>query len=252
MSAELKKSVTIGWWSGGITSAVAIKHAIDIGRNVVPIYFETGSTHSDNVRFKEKCEEWYNMPILTFKNPKYESVLDLLSKTTYVNGPHGAECTRSLKKEVRQRIEKWIPHDYQIFGFEYAKKEIKRAKRFSEQYPEANPIYPLIETQTTKENCLYILQQAGIAAPEMYRLGYKNNNCLGCVKGGMGYWNKIRDDFPETFDAMAKLERVKKHSCINGVFLDELERGRGHYPTEIAPECGAYCEIEEPNAEGEA
>ena len=31
----------------------------------------------------------------------------------------------------------------------------------------------------------------------MYDLGYPNNNCIGCIKGGMGYWNRIRKDFPD-------------------------------------------------------
>ena len=38
------------------------------------------------------------------------------------------------------------------------------------------------------------------ARPLMYDLGYPNNNCIGCVKGGMGYWNHIRKDFPEVFE----------------------------------------------------
>ncbi len=33
----------------------------------------------------------------------------------------------------------------------------------------------------------------------MYRLGYVNNNWVGGWKGGMGYWNKIRVDFPDVF-----------------------------------------------------
>lgn len=61
----------------------------------------------------------------------------------------------------------------------------------------------------------------------MYDLGYHNNNCVGCVKGGMGYWNRIRIDFPEVFRKMAELEREIGHSCINGVYLDELAPGRG-------------------------
>ena len=56
----------------------------------------------------------------------------------------------------------------------------------------------------------------------MYRLGYQNNNCIGCVKGGKGYWNKIREDFPETFWEMSKAERFVGHSCIKNCFLDEL------------------------------
>lgn len=75
----------------------------------------------------------------------------------------------------------------------------------------------------------------------MYDLGYRNNNCIGCVKGGMGYWNKIRIDFPEVFERMAKLEREIGHSCINGIFLDELELGRGRMEDEIIPDCSVMC-----------
>lgn len=77
----------------------------------------------------------------------------------------------------------------------------------------------------------------------MYDMGYQNNNCVGCVKGGMGYWNKIRVDFPDVFDRMAMLEREIGHSCIKGVFLDELDPGRGRADKEIMPECGIMCQI---------
>ncbi|CAK7024888.1 MAG: hypothetical protein EUB_02291 [Eubacterium sp.] len=64
-------------------------------------------------------------------------------------------------------------------------------------------------------------------------MGYPNNNCIGCVKGGMGYWNMIRKDFPEVFSRMAKLERDIRHSCIKNCFLDELEPNRGRKPKMI-------------------
>ncbi len=52
-----------------------------------------------------------------------------------------------------------------------------------------------------------MIERAGIELPAMYKLGYRNNNCIGCPKGGMGYWNKIRVDFPEVFERMAALQR---------------------------------------------
>jgi len=81
----------------------------------------------------------------------------------------------------------------------------------------------------------------------MYDLGYSNNNCVGCVKGGMGYWNKIRVDFPEVFENRAKLERLIGHSCIKGVFLDELEPNRGRMSDEVLPECGIFCMMAQEN-----
>lgn len=75
----------------------------------------------------------------------------------------------------------------------------------------------------------------------MYDLGYSNNNCVGCVKGGKGYWNRIRVDFPEVFERRAKEEREVGHSCIKGVFLDELDPNAGRMEKEVMPVCGFDC-----------
>lgn len=131
-----------------------------------------------------------------------------------------------------------------MFGFEYSKKEINRAIRFKEQYPDAKPLFPLIENKMNKPESLYYLEQAGIKRPVMYELGYGNNNCIGCVKGGKGYWNKIREDFPETFERMAKAEREVGNSCIRNTFLDELDPDAGRKQKIIMPDCGNFCDIE--------
>lgn len=65
----------------------------------------------------------------------------------------------------------------------------------------------------------------------------------------MGYWNKIRTDFPDVFEKRAKLERELGCSCINGIFLDELEPGRGRLDMEIIPECSIMCYFSEHSGE---
>ncbi len=237
----------IAWWSAGVTSAVATKLAIDeYGKdNVLPIYFQIDSSHEDNKRFKEQCEDWYGKEIQVERAPeKYKDQFDVILKDKYVNGPGGARCTLVLKKRVRQRLEKTLSYDGQVFGFEYSKKEINRAIRFKEQYPDAKPLFPLIQNKMSKEESLFYLEKQGIERPTMYHLGYGNNNCIGCVKGGMGYWNKIRVDFPETFDRMAKAEREVGNSCIRHTFLDELDPEAGRKQKFIMPDCGNFCDIE--------
>jgi len=237
----------IAWWSAGITSAVATKLAINkYGKdNVVPIYFHIDSAHSDNKRFKEQCEDWYGLPIETHTSKKYTDQFDVILKDKYVNGPGGARCTLVLKKQLRQKIEKTTEYSGQVFGFEYSKKEINRAIRFKQQYPAAKPLFPLIEHKMTKSECMFYLEnEAKIKRPEMYDLGYGNNNCIGCVKGGMGYWNKIREDFPSYFDKMSKAERIVGNSCIKGIFLDELDPAAGRKQKMIMPDCGNFCDIE--------
>ena len=89
-------------------------------------------------------------------------------KDKYVNGPSGARCTLVLKKRVRQKIEGNEDYSSQVFGFEYTKKEVNRAIRFQEQYPDAKPLFPLIEQRMNKAECLYYLEQQGIKRPRMY------------------------------------------------------------------------------------
>ena len=128
-----------------------------------------------------------------------------------------------------------------VWGYDCTEKN--RIERIKENELEMEHIFPLMEHKITKEDAHGILNRLGIKRPAMYDLGYHNNNCIACLKGGMGYWNKIRIDFPEVFKERAELERFVGRSCINGVFLDELEPNRGRHADEIMGECGIACEL---------
>lgn len=59
----------------------------------------------------------------------------------------------------------------------------------------------------------------------------------------MGYWNKIRVDFPEVFERRAKQERKFGRTCIKGIYLDELDPNRGHMNLEVMEDCGIACQL---------
>ncbi len=239
-----ENSPVIAWFSCGATSAVACKLALSMYENVVVVYIETGSGHSDNLRFIHDCENWYGQEIEVIRSAEYVNVFDVISKRRFINSPFGASCTDVLKKRVRIEYEKMLGHwSGQVWGFDFRKREINRAIRFKQQYPQTKPLFPLIERRLSKENCLGILKMAGIEIPKMYKLGYANNNCIGCVKGGAGYWNKIRLDFPDVFYKMSSLERSVGHSCLKDLFLDELQPDVGKYES-VVPECGLFCQLE--------
>lgn len=241
----MAKNKTIGWWSAGITSAAACKMALEMYDNVELYYLHIDTAHPDNVRFKKECEDWYGVEIKELKSSKYADQFDVIEGTGYVNGAGGARCTLELKKEVRFKFEREHPEiAHQVWGYEFDRKQINRAIRFGQQYPYTNPLFPLIEKGLDKDMCAGLIMNQGIELPEMYKLGYPNNNCIGCVKGGKGYWNKIRVDFPETFERMSKAERVAGHSCIKGTFLDELELNAGRNNKIVMPNCGLLCEVE--------
>ena len=236
----------ICWFSCGAASAVATKLALNQYPDAEIIYQDTGSEHSDSERFLSECEEWYGRKIKRLKSDKYTDIWDVFEKTKYLVGTNGARCTGELKRRV---AENYIRHgnDLEVFG--YTADERERVERFIINNNERK-IWPiLVERELDKTNCLALLKSAGIEIPEMYKLGYHNNNCIGCVKGGAGYWNKIRQDFPETFAKMSKLER-KLNAAINKknvngervlVFLDELPIDMGNHKKEINMDCGILC-----------
>lgn len=233
------------WWSAGATSAVAIKLAIEkYGKERCRIiYFKIGTAHQDNKRFIQDCEKWYGLEIEQHSSLKYEDQFDVIENTKYVNGAKGARCTMELKRLVRERLQKEINWTKQIFGFEFTKKEIERSKRIP---IELNAEFPLIESKITKPNCLGILKESNIEIPFMYKLGYPNNNCIGCVKGGAGYWNKIKIDFPEIFNKMATLERKVGRTCLkekdgSRIYLDELKNTKGRKLKPVVADCGFFC-----------
>lgn len=218
------RQIYLGWFSCGVTSAVVCwltikKYGIE---NVELYYIEIKTAHEDNERFIKECEKWFGIKINRIRSHKFKDQFEVIEKTGYVNGPDGARCTIELKKEVRYYLESnHVPTLFnpdqsvikaQVHGFEFSNNEINRAIDFQKDYRYTNPIFPLIEAKLTKSDCAAIIEGQGIELPMMYRLGYNNNNCIGCVKGGKGYWNKIRIDFPLNFDRMARAERIVGHS----------------------------------------
>lgn len=230
----------VSWFSAGVSSAVATKMALNKYPDTRIIYTHIDDQHEDTLRFLSDCEKWFNKKIEIIQSP-LKSVNNACLKASFVNGPRGASCTRLLKIRVRKEWEMENGSDYTyVWGYDYA--EPHRAERMSnELLPLNDHIYPLLENLIDKQAAHGILDKAGIKRPYMYELGYPNNNCIGCIKGGGGYWNKIKIDFPDVFKSRCELERKIGHTCIKGVFLDELPENYGIDLKIIVPDCGLFC-----------
>ena len=225
------------WFSCGISSFVACYLAKDIDKI---IYTHVPDQHPDSLRFLHDCEKLLGREIEPIQSDKYKDVNDVIEKN--INGIHGAPCTNWLKKQVRKEWERENP-DHHTYVWGYDANEKHRADAIIKSLSDYDHEFPLIENGLTKAECHGIADKLGLKRPVMYDLGYPNNNCIGCVKGGMGYWNKIRVDFPDVFTARAKLEREIGHSCLNGIFLDELEPGRGRMDMEVMEDCTIACQL---------
>lgn len=211
------------------------------------IYIDIGDQHPDSMRFIKDCEKAIGKEIQVLKSQEYNCVEDCARAFGGFRATNRfAPCTNWLKKRVRKEWE--LEHsDYEltyVWGFDLNEKN--RAERMVEANPQAAHEFPLIDRGLSKEEVHGLFYQLfSFQRPLMYRLGYPNNNCLGCIKGGMGYWNRIRRDFPEVFESRAKLERQLGYAILkdnNGpVFLDELDPDRGDMDMEVFPDCGIMC-----------
>lgn len=239
------------WFSCGAASAVAAKKVLELpddGTEVRVVYCDTMKTeHPDNARFFNDVQDWLGMEIDVVRSDRYETVDDVFLDQRYMSGVQGAACTTEMKKVPRFKFQQ--PDDVHVFGFTFD--EENRIAAFEEANPDLRAFWVLRDLRITKADTLQIISEADIELPAMYRLGYVNNNCLGCVKATSArYWNMIRRDFPEVFDRRAKQSRelgvrlTRTHRTTR-IFLDELPED--YMPAEPLEniQCGPDCSLEE-------
>lgn len=244
----MTKPRMICWFSCGAPSACAAKEAIRKHGDeyeVLVVNCDTRpSEHMDNYRFSREVEEWIGQPIIYIKSDKYQTVDEVFEKTKYMAGVKGARCTTELKKLPRMAFAK--PDDVHVFGFTID--EIKRTQEFKARNPDLILKWVLIESWMSRRDCLDAIQRAGIKLPSMYKLGYDNNNCPGCVKASSPwYWSNIRKHFPDVFHRRCEQSRKLGVRLVeithhNRIFLDELPMAEfpknGKENLSCGPECG--------------
>lgn len=171
---------TVAWFSAGVSSFVAAY----LAKPDRIVFINVASQHPDTLRFVADAERVLGRPIEIIGDQRYrQSVDEVIAKRRYINGPAGACCTTELKKRVRQEWERQNAHTGMVYVWGYDADERRRASRTAAA-SEFGVSFPLIERGLTKENCHAIAAELGIKRPAMYELGYSNNNCIGCVKGG--------------------------------------------------------------------
>ena len=239
------------WFSCGAASAVAAKKTVELyGQDNEIRIVNSGvkQEDSDNYRFLKDVEKWIGIEIEQAINPKYPTgdVTAVFKDYKYMSGRKFAPCTKEVKKNPRYLWEEIHKPDWHVLGF--TSEETTRHKRFIiTEVPNVIPV--LIDAGLTKGDCFRIIQDAGIELPNIYKLGYPNANCIGCVKAtSPTYWNHVRKVHPEVFKERAdqsreigcKLTRYKGKR----LFLDELPADAvGRPMKDMNFECGVFCEV---------
>lgn len=244
-------------FSCGAASAVATKLALaKYGDRCIIVNAFVSEEHPDNRRFSDDCEKWFQRTMHNLRDTKYgASAVQVFETVGYIKGANGAACTTRIKRGPLKTFEQ--PGDVLVLG--YTAEEQHRLDDWRENWPDRPIVAPLIEHGLTKEDCKALVLRAGIELPMMYRLGYDNANCIGCVKGGLGYFRAIREDFPDQFERLAQAEDKVAALHGSGAYilrhrsgplagqrfpLRELPPGKAHRG-EPLPSCGLFCESAE-------
>ncbi|MGP5332891.1 hypothetical protein [Pseudomonas helleri] len=250
MSAQQPRIVC--QFSCGAASAVATKMALaqyGATHDVQIINAFLANEHEDNRRFLLDCEKWFEQEIVQLRDEKYGAdIIQVFRRERFMKGRNGAPCTKLLKRRL---LDAWKQQD-DVMVFGYTVEEIDRLEDFRERNPDRPVIAPLIDAGLGKDDCKAMVERAGIELPLMYRLGYDNANCIGCVKGGEGYFRAIRQDFPDQFEALCVIQddlgegSYLFRSRTTNVRFSLRELGDGHVRrNEKLPACSFFCELAE-------
>jgi len=239
-------------FSCGAASAVATKLALaqyGATHDVQIINAFIKQEQEDNRRFLADCENWFGRQVTVLRDEQYgASTVEVFRRRQFMKGPRGAPCTTQLKRKL---LDTWKqPGDVMVFGF--TAEEADRLDDFRERNPDRPVLAPLIDAALGKEDCKAMVQRAGIELPLMYRMGYDNANCIGCVKGGEGYWRAIREDFPEQFEELAQVQdeigagaHIFRNRQTNERYsLRDIPAGPARR-NEKMPSCSFFCELAE-------
>jgi hypothetical protein len=201
--------------------------------------------HPDNRRFLADCERWFEHPITVLRDQKYgASAREVWRQKRFMKGPFGAPCSMILKREL---IAAFLNiGDRLVFGF--TAEEEDRAHKFLM----VGHLCPLIDRNLSKADCLAIIERAGIELPWNYRVGLNNANCLGCPKGGEGYWNFIRVIAPEVFEETTQIQEqigpgtyfFRNRKTGERFGLRQLHPEAGRHDRTV-PDCSFFCAMAE-------
>jgi 3'-phosphoadenosine 5'-phosphosulfate sulfotransferase (PAPS reductase)/FAD synthetase len=238
---------TLVWFSRGAASAIAWQLTKRDAPDCVAVHCATNAEHPDSDRFERDWCRVMNDNVTTLQSDEYSDTWDVWQKTRWLAGINGARCTGELKVAPSLAFQR--PDDIHVFGYTADADDVRRANRLRETYFEMQIRTPLIDAGLTKEAVLAMVQRQGVDLPEMYRLGFRNNNCIPCVKAtSPDYWALVRKTHPQHFDRMSKLSReLGVRLCRihdERRFIDEIPQD---WPTTdpLVPACDFLCQIAE-------
>ena len=124
-------------------------------------------------------------------------------------------CTRDYKvKPIHAYYRSLNAHVNQYMGIAFD--EIDRMKDSRVEY--VTNLFPLIDRRMTREQCVEVIEKAGLPVPV-------KSGCYFCPFNSMGRWEWLLEDHPDLFQKAIDLEEHSKH-FPNQRLTDQVYRNR--------------------------
>ena len=214
-------------YSGGVTSAWCLDWALRTypRDEVVALFHDTHREHADTYRYLRQMAERLGIDITERSDGR--SVEQVEDDEHALANNRMAFCSRILKAEQKDRYYEelraaGVTEIVLVLGF--SSREWQRIQRATMRAAADGyaVMFPLVTAGITKQECADWSLALGVPLPSMYRWS-DHANCVGCRRGGKGYWLAVKANEPAIFDAAKAREAEWGHTFLKDTTLANLE-----------------------------
>jgi len=220
------RRVIVGY-SGGVTSAWSLDWALkNYPRNeVVALFHDTKEEHKDTYRYLHEMAAKLGIEITERSDGR--SVSEVEDDEGAIANNRMAFCSRILKREqldkyIKELRAQGVTEIIDVIGYSAHEWQRIQNATMRAEVSGYSVRFPLVENGVSKQECADWSIALGVKLPAMY-LWSDHANCIGCRRGGRGYWLAVKENEPEVFEKMKAREAEYGHTVLKGISLVQLE-----------------------------
>lgn len=194
----------------------------------------------DYIHIFKKYLDKKNVPFRIVRVRNNDTLYDRCSRRRVIPSQTWRWCTRDMKiRPIYAFYRSLKSHVYQYVGIDYD--EIRRMKDSKVDY--VTNIYPLIDYKIGRQECIALIEQAGLPLPV-------KSGCYFCPFNNIERWTELFKAHPELFKKAMELEENGKHMpkqrlapMTLRVLQDNLKNNESLSVIQTDSPCGSECMI---------